>query len=349
MTKVELISVLHQFRRLVLAAVDHESWSGYESGLTENEWQELQIVINKEHQYNPWFTAQNVRSSLCGIAELLKEDELKVFANHYAFTEEPKTVAIIMAGNLPFVGFHDVLCVLLSGNKALCKLSSSDARIPLHFLTFLKNLHPELNDRIQIAVGPIKGYDAVIATGSNNTIEQLKNYFGHVPALFRKNRTSVAVLSGKETKEELEALSDDCFLYFGMGCRNVGKLFVPKDFDTNRIFEAFLIQSDLINHHKYANNYDYQRTVHLMNSIPFLDNNCFILKEEKALHAPLSIIHFERYSDLAQVQQELKQLEEEIQVVVGVGGVAFGTAQFPKVSDFADRVDTMVWLSQCFR
>lgn len=348
MTKVELLSVFHQFRRLVLAAADQNEWSGFESGLTASEWEELQVAINKEHQYNPWFTAQNVRSSLRGIATLLKEGELNTFANRYAFAAEPRTVAIIMAGNLPFVGFHDVLCVLLSGNKALCKLSSSDSRIPMYFLNYLKNMHPELTDRIQIAVGPIKGYQAVIATGSNNTIEQLKSYFGHVPSLFRKNRTSVAVLSGNETKEELEALSDDCFLYFGMGCRNVGKLYLPADFDTNRIFEAFLVKSDVINHHKYANNYDYQRTVHLMNSIPFLDNNCFILKEDNALHAPLSMIHFERYNDLTQVQQHLKQMEEEIQVVVGVGGVPFGSAQFPGVHDFADGVDTMAWLNQCF-
>lgn len=305
---------------------------------------QLKTVINKEFQYNPWFTKENVNSALCGISTMLEESELEKVFSKYPVTDSPKRVAIIMAGNIPFVGFHDVLAVLVTGNVAICKFSSEDSRIPPTLLKLLTDLNPEVKPFIEFSFGPVKNYDAVIATGSNNTINTLKDYFKDKPALFRKNRTSIAVLDGSETKEDMEKLSDDCFLYFGMGCRNVGKLLIPQDFDVNRIFEGFLKQSEVINHHKYANNYDYQRTVFLMNQVPFLDNNAFMLKEDKALHAPLSIVYFQRYSNESEVEAYISEHEEEIQAVVGKKYIPFGQAQNPGILDFADGVDTFSWL-----
>jgi hypothetical protein len=213
-------------------------------------------------------------------------------------------------------------------------------------IQLLTEIDERLKSKIQLVVGPLKSFDAVIATGSNNTIAQFETYFGKYPHIFRRNRTSIALLTGEETNEELTALGDDCFLYFGMGCRNVSKLFIPNDFNIDRLFEAFLPHSDIINHHKYGNNYDYNRTIFLMNSIPFLDNNCFMLKEDTGLHAPLSVIYYERYESLDEATAFIQSHRSELQVIVGKNQTPFGVAQTPKIDDFADDVDTMLWLNE---
>jgi len=341
-----LKKALIQFGKILNSLATSTEFAGFQSGLTESEFVQLKTVINKEFQYNPWFTKENVSSALSGISGMLEEDELDQVFSKYDKTDFPKRIAIIMAGNIPFVGFHDVLAALVTGNIAICKFSSEDSRIPPMLLKLLIELNPEIKPFVEFSFGPVKNYDAVIATGSNNTINTLKDYFKDKPALFRKNRTSIAVLDGSETREDLEKLSDDCFQYFGRGCRNVGKLLIPEDFDVNRIFEGFLKQSDVINHHKYANNYDYQRTVFLMNQIPFLDNNAFMLKEDEALHAPLSIIYFQRYSNNNEVEAYISAHNEEIQAVVGNNYIPFGQAQNPKILDFADGIDTFSWLEK---
>lgn len=345
MEKTAIIQIFEQLRKTLQLVIQNESWPGYECGLTEEEFLDFKKTINKEVQLNPWFTKENCYKALSGIVHLIEKESLESFSNKYPFAEKPKTVALIMAGNLPFVGFHDLLCTLLTGNCALCKLSSSDARIPLKIIEWMLQWNPEMKERIRISAGPIKDYDAVIATGSNNSIAQFETYFSHVPHLFRKNRTSVALLDGTESNEELEALASDCFDFFGMGCRNVSKLFVPEGFNLNRIFENFLGQTHLIQHHKYGNNYDYNRTVYLMNQIPFLDNNAFMLKEDEGLHAPLSVIFYEYYTDKKDVLNRLEALKDELQAVVGHGYIPFGKAQVPDITDFADGVDTCAWLN----
>lgn len=346
MNRTELRKGLEQFGKLLAFLGANEAYPGPISGVTEVEYVDFQSAIAKEQQHNPWFIPAHVRSALTGISRLLQSEALEQIFETYGESVHPKRVAIIMAGNVPFVGFHDVLSVLVTGNTALCKFSSSDSRIPPLLLMQLKAFLPELENRLVFCFGPLKDFDAVIATGSNNTIASLKDYFKHVPALFRKNRTSIAVLDGSETEEELRGLADDCFLFFGMGCRNVGRLFVPQGFDLNRIFEAFLPIGDIINHHKYANNYDYQRTIFLMNQIPFLDNNAFMLKEDDALHAPLSVLHYTYYGDRSEVDAFISAHEEEIQIEVGHRSIPFGKAQSPGVFDFADNVDTFDWLLQ---
>ncbi len=345
MEKNNLLQLFGQFRQCLQSIVEFDSWQGFESGITEDEYLEFRTLVNKEFQFNPWFTKENYYLGLKGLIHLLEPTKLKRFANEYSFSSSPKKVAIIMAGNIPFVGFHDLLCVLLSGNKALVKLSSSDARIPLHLIGWLLQWSPELKDSIEFAAGPVKNYNAVIATGSNNTIQQLQSYFQHVPALLRQNRTSVAVLDGSETNQELHDLANDCFQFFGMGCRNVSKLYLPEGFDTNRIFENALHFGHLIQHHKYGNNYDYYRTIYLMNQIEFLDNNVFMLKEDAGLHAPLSVIYYEYYKDIKLVKQHIEKCSNEIQAVIGHGLIPFGKAQSPEIDDFADNIDTIKWLN----
>ncbi len=283
---------------------------------------------------------------MSGIRLFLTEEKLTKFARSYSYTNQPKKVALVMAGNIPFVGFHDLLCVLLSGNHAIIKLSSSDSKIPLEIINWLYQWEPRMVDRIHIANGPMKQFDAVIATGSNNSMGYFESYFGTFPHIFRKNRTSVAVLDGTETMDELKLLSYDCFDFFGMGCRSVTKLFLPEEFSTDRIFEGFVEQKGLINHHKYGNNYDYNRTVYLMNKIPFLDNNCCLLKEDSGLHAPLSVVFYERYSDFDELKNRLTEMENELQVIVGHQFTPFGKSQSPDLEDFADHIDTMKWLNE---
>ena len=345
MEKKAIIQVFGQLGKALSAFTHNEQWPGYESGLTEEEFQSFQRLINKEVQINPWFTKENCIKALNGIVHLIEKESLESFSDSYQFTQKPKTVALIMAGNLPFVGFHDLLCVLITGNKALCKLSSSDSRIPAKLIEWMLEWNPELKDRIQVSLGPIKNYNAVIATGSNNSIAQFENYFGHVPHLFRKNRTSIALLDGSETDEELSGLASDCFDFFGMGCRNVSKLYLPAGFSLNRIFENFLGQAHLIQHHKYGNNYDYNRTIFLMNQIPFLDNNVFMLKEDEGIHAPLSVIYYEFYEEKELILNKLNSMKEELQAIVGHDFIPFGKAQAPDITDFADGVDTCKWLN----
>jgi hypothetical protein len=339
-----MVNGLIQFGKLLQNLGQNAAYPGFYSGVTESEYLEIQHAINKEQQFNPWFTKENICSALSGISRMLQPEELDKVIRNYGEVGSPKKVAIIMAGNIPFVGFHDVLAVLLTGNSAVCKFSSSDSRIPPLLLSKLIEFVPELRERLIFSFGPLKEYDAVIATGSNNTIAGLSTYFKHVPALFRKNRTSIAVLDGTETKEELAMLADDCFMYFGMGCRNVGKLFLPEDFEINRIFEAFLSYGDIINHHKYANNYDYQRTIFLMNQVAFLDNNSFMMKEDEGLHAPLSMLFYSRYKNRGEVDAFIADHTDEIQIEVSHAAVPFGLAQSPGILDFADGVDTFGWL-----
>jgi hypothetical protein len=342
--KEQSIQILRRLGDLFAALGQEQPWSGYGTGLTEEEYSGLQQLIGKVNIYNPWFTKPSVLTALRSLGEMLKADSLLPFAEKYGETSLPKRVAIIMAGNLPLVGFHDLMCVLLSGHTAVCKLSSNDAHLLPAFTDVLKKWDPEVAGRIEWTVGPVKHIEAVIATGSDNSANYFEQYFGKYPHIFRRNRTSVAVLSGDETEEELQGLGADMFRYFGLGCRNVSKLFVPQDFDLNRVFEAIVGEGEIIHHHKYANNYDYNRTIYLMNSVPFLDNNFCMLKEDDGLFSPLSVFYVDRYASLSEVELFLLEHKDSIQTVVGSGYQPIGKAQEPAIDDYADGIDTMEWL-----
>lgn len=293
---------------------------------------------------NPWFTQENMKFCLAQWGKILTIENLEKWLKSYPYTENPKKIGIVMAGNIPLVGFHDLVSVLFSGNHAMVKTSSKDQVLMEFVLNYLKEFDDDLNDSIQ-KVERLGKVDAVIATGSNNTARYFEYYFKEIPHIIRKNRTSVAVLNGNESETELKNLGEDIFRYFGLGCRNVTKLYLPEGYNTDLIFEAFYDWNPIINHTKYANNYDYNRAIYLMEQQAFLDNNFLILKESKEFHSPIGVVHFEYYQNLDEVKKELESHQEKIQCVVGNGfEIPFGQTQKPSLTDYADGVDTMEFL-----
>lgn len=308
---------------------------------------EFESVIKKSEIENPWFTIENQKFALKQWSDLLTEDNLKPWLSNYTPSKTIKKVGLILAGNIPLVGWHDVISVVLSNHIPLIKLSSKDKQM-IPFL--LKKWKEFSENEIEYEfVDRLTDFDAVIATGSNNTARYLEYYFKNHLSIIRKNRTSVAVIKGEETEEELKLLAQDIFQYFGLGCRNVTRLFIPDDFVIDRVFESFIDFKEIINHHKYANNYDYNRAVYLLNQDQFWDNNFVMLKEDEKLFSPLSVIHFSRYSSLDDVKDFINENEENIQCVVGKDDLGFdtiyfGEAQNPGLDTYADNVDTMKFL-----
>lgn len=321
------------------------AWSGFDSGVTEEEFEKVENTIRKQVHFNGWFTEALVRKSFRNLSQWLTKVQLEDWISKYTFSESPKTIAVIMAGNIPLVGFHDFISVLLSGNKIQCKLSSEDNKLLPTLFKYLVQFEPELEKRIEFSDRNLKGFDAVIATGSNSSIAQFENYFSKYPCLFRHNRTSLAVLDGTETKEELQALGEDILDYFGRGCRNVTHLLIPPSFDLNHFFEAIVIHGEVINNKKYGNNYDYNKTIHLMNLETFLDNNFLLLKENDQLFSPLAMLHYHFYTEKSEVESYISNHKDAIQCIVGHEFLPFGTAQCPKLEDYADNFDTMLWLN----
>lgn len=312
--------------------------------------QNLKEIVARAGHHNGWFTEDSVLFSLRQWGELLSEQNIKDWLGNYSFQtkSEPKTVGIVMAGNIPLVGFHDFLSVLLSGNKVLVKLSSNDKVLLPYLSNFLIEEEPSLADKIEFVDGKLENFDAVIATGSNNTGRYFEYYFGKKPNIIRKNRNSVAVLTGRESEEELKALGDDIFRYYGLGCRNVSKIYVPKEYDFDGLFNTLFHYKDIINQHKYANNYDYNKAVYLMSEFKILDNGFLILKEDDSLTSPISALFYSYYDDESTLRKKLQEMEEQIQCVVSRDAkgndVNFGDTQKPSLNDYADGIDTMEFL-----
>lgn len=346
MKKEELINAFSQLGKIMSNVGQNAPWSGYDYGLTENELDEINELIARQVFHNGWFTEELVRKSILNLGAWLNREELTAWTANYSFSSTPKNVAVIMAGNIPMVGFHDFLCVLLSGNKIICKLSSEDKQLLPLFVKHLIQIEPALASYISFSDRNLKGFDAVIATGGNNSLAHFEQYFSKYPHLFRHNRTSLAVLNGQESKEDLSLLGKDILDYFGRGCRNVTHLLLPEGFELNRFFEAIVDQGDLINNKKYGNNYDYNKAIHLMNQAVFLDNNFLLLKESDMLFSPLAMLHYHFYKDERDVPAYLELHKNDIQCIVGNNFIPFGKAQCPSLSDYADNVDTMKWLNQ---
>lgn len=302
--------------------------------------------ITRARLMNPWFKDENTRAQLSALGGRLNEVELLDWLSRYEISSsKEKTVAIIMAGNIPLVGFHDVLCALLCGFKVKAKLSSDDSILLPSLMKIWSHTHPSLSGSVEFVEGKLEGFDAVIATGSNNSARYFHQYFDNYPHLIRKNRTSVAVLQGNETEEELKQLGDDVFRYFGLGCRNVTKVFIPQDFNLDQLFEAFYDHKEIIDHNKYVNNYDYHKALWLMNKEELLDNGFLLVKEEKErLVSPVGSLFTQRYASINEVEQLLESRSDEIQCVVGKEYVPFGKAQEPALDDYADGIDTIQFL-----
>ncbi len=326
---------------------ESKSYSSKVSSLTEEEYAEVNEVIAREFHYNGWFTEDSIRQAFREISAWLTADKLTDWTNNYANNDHMKNIAVIMAGNIPLVGFHDFLCVLLSGHQVICKQSSEDARLLPALVKLLVLFEPDLAERIRFSERKLVDYQAVIATGSNNSMLHFEQYFSHVPHLFRGQRTSVAVLTGNESKQELKALGVDCLTYFGRGCRNVTHLLFPEGFDLNRFFEAIVDLSDVVNNKKYGNNYDYNKAVHLMSLSKFLDNNFLLMKESDQLFSPLSMLHYQYYQRPEETNSFLDANRSQIQCIVGQEFIPFGQAQCPSLMDYPDGMDTMEFLATC--
>ncbi len=320
--------------------------------LNDPYFNKLYQQIESAVHYNGWFTKDNILFAIDQWSKALTDENLSSWVKEYDFSNsEEKTVAIIMAGNIPMVGFHDFISVLISGNKVIGKLSSNDKWILPILAEYLIALNPGYKEKISFTEGRLTEFDAVIATGSNNTARYFEYYFANKPSIIRKNRNSVAVLDGNESKEDLELLGRDIFRYFGLGCRNVSKLYVPENYDFDAFYKAIDSWYDyLMNHAKYANNYDYNKAVYLMSEFKFLDNGFLMLKEDENFGSPIATVFYEIYQSKEKLEQELQQKRENLQCIVGnnFGGEAipFGTTQLPALSDFADNVNTLAFLEK---
>lgn len=307
-------------------------------------------LIQLSQSHNGWYTPEQVFFALESWAEALTEDNLDKWLSKYDLsTVAPKKVALILAGNIPLVGFHDFLSVLISGHDVLIKTSSNDQHLLPFLAKYIIASEPTFKDKITFVEGKLEGFDAVIATGSNNTARYFEYYFKDKPSIIRRNRNSIAVLNGKETKEELIALGEDIFRYFGLGCRNVSKLFVPKGYSFDSFFEAIFEYQDVIHYEKYANNYDYNKAVFLMSNFKLLDNGFLTLKEDSSYGSPISSIFYEKYENLDDLEKRLEKESEQIQCIVSnnlvKNSIGFGTTQKPNLWDYADNVDTISFLS----
>jgi hypothetical protein len=321
--------------------------------LNEMFYDDFSQLLSSVNIYNPWFTEGNVRNAVGAIAASLNETELTAWLKPYIADigkKKPLTVAVIMAGNIPLVGFHDMLCVLMSGNRFIGKLSSEDKLLLPFIGKVLIAIEPNFKDCIEYTENKLKDIDAVIATGSNNSARYFEYYFGKYPHIIRKNRNSVAVLTGKENVQDLRRLGEDIFRYFGLGCRNVSKLFVPEGYNFDQFYGALVDHGDVVQNNKYMNNYEYNRTVYLMSSDPtLLDNNFLLLKESQDYSSPVGVLYYEYYNDLNELNQKLKDDKDQIQCIVSESSeiensLPLGTAQCPSLSDYADGVDTMKFL-----
>lgn len=306
----------------------------------------LDRVVNLAEHKNSWFTLDNVLFSLDQWGDLLEESSLMNWLSHYPkLNQKSKRILLILAGNIPLVGFHDFLVCYLSGNDCLIKTSSTDQVLLKYLIEFLLEKVPEDKNAIILTEEIVKEYDAVIATGSDNTARYFNHYFAHKPHIIRRNRNSIAVLNGEESTLELKQLGEDIFRYYGLGCRSVSKIYVPKEYNFDLLFNALFEYKDHIYLEKYANNYDYNKAVYLMSEFKILDNGFLILKEDESLSSPIGSLFYQTYESKEEILEIINQRKEAIQCVVSKDllkeEVAFGSTQKPSLTDYADGVDTL--------
>lgn len=301
---------------------------------------------NYSKHYNAWFTKESVLFALNDWSKALQQDKLTEWLSAYDIPDQfnNKTVGVVMAGNIPMVGFHDYLSILMSGYVLLAKLSSDDEILIPLLHDILSVFEPEMKNRALFTKGQIKNFDAIIATGSDNTSRYFDFYFSKYPNIIRRNRSGVAVLNGKETEKDLDGLVADMLTYFGLGCRSISKLYIPEGYEFKALFHALEKKEKVSQHHKFFNNYEYNKAIYLVNKDRHRDIGFLLFKEDQALSSPISVIYFQEYSDSKEVEKELKNHKEEIQCIMGHGFIPFGESQHPRLSDYADNVDTMDFL-----
>ena len=340
---IELGNFLSQFRRDGIVPKDNvRNNARFFEGFKEE--------IERAIHYNGWFTQDNILFNLEGWSASLTQENLDKWLKPYNFEDiNPKTVGIILAGNIPLVGLHDFISVLISGHKVLVKQSSNDMKLLPILAEYLIALDPYYKTKIEFTEGRMNKFEAVIATGSNNTSRYFEYYFANKSAIIRKNRNSVAVLTGEETVEDLENLAHDIFRYFGLGCRSVSKLYVPENYNFESFYKAIQQPwSSLMNHAKYANNYDYNKAVYLMSEFKMLDNGFLVLKEDNSFGSPIATLFYETYTDKKSLKLILQENKENLQCVVAKNlldsEINFGKTQYPELWDYADSIDTLAFL-----
>lgn len=313
---------------------------------------ELHQSIQAASQFNPWFTQASIASAFEALGEILIEENITNWLNSYSQQRDVKAkkIAVVMAGNIPIVGFHDFMCVLLSGNYFIGKLSGDDKILLPALAEVLCQTEPEFRTRIHFTENTLKDFDAIIATGSNNTARFFEYYFAKYPHIIRKNRNGVALLNGNEDEKTMKNLGTDICSYFGLGCRNVSKVFIPTGYAPEKLFDAIEPYRVALNDHfKYMNNYSYQRSILLLNQTHHLDNGVFILTESQNYASPIAVLNYEFYEDLNAIKQKLVLDNELIQCIAteaftGDKTVNFGDTQQPGLGDYADGIDTMKFL-----
>lgn len=313
--------------------------------------EELEKAIQRAYLNNNWFTEESCKMQLHTIATAYLDGvKLHNWVKNYTLLYEDKLptkiVGIVCAGNLPLVGFHDILSVLICGYTAQIKLSEKDKELPLFLLQKLIGIQPMFASLINI-VSKLENFDAIIATGTNQTATHFKTYFNKYQHIIRSHRNGIAILIGTETEEDLFNLGKDVFSYFGLGCRNVSLLFVPKKYDFTSLIKAWQAFKDiLMNHNSYRNNLDYQRTIYLMKQTPMIDIDFVNMTENNSLYSPVSCLHYTYYDEINDVYTYINKHEMKIQCIMGKDYFAFGKSQLPKLDDYADNTDTLAFLTQ---
>ena len=347
---MNIVNRINAFAKLgdILRNPDISLYHSFNSEITQ-----LHNLVLSSKNYNPWFTPENVKNAISAVGASLKTSNIEKWICTYYKNDldipKPKTVGVVMAGNIPLVGFHDFISVLMSGHKILAKLSSDDKNLLPLIAKILVKIEPEFANRIEFTSDKLENFDAIIATGSNNTSRYFEYYFGKYPHIIRKNRSGVAVLNGNETSSELHELGKDIFSYFGLGCRNVSKLFVPEGYSFDKFFQSIEGYKNVINHSKYVNNYDYNKSIYLVNKVVHLDNGFLLLKEDIAYSSPISVLYYEEYKDTGVMYNTIQANQEQIQCVVSIDKkithcIPPGQSQMPELWDYADGVDTIKFI-----
>lgn len=328
-----------------------KAWATVGSILSNLRPEEKSQIIEQAQAENPWFTEDNIHQAIQGVIRYLDESKLRQWTKDLPETvPNPRKVGVVMAGNIPLVGFHDLLTVLISGHILMAKLSSKDTFLIRYIAGLLHEIEPRFQDHT-IFAERLNGADAIIATGSDNSSKYFEYYFAHIPHIIRKNRSSCAVLNGNETDEDFIALGRDIFLYFGLGCRNVSKIYVPEGYNFSQLIEPLSAYSNVLYHHKYSNNYDYNKSIYLVNREPHYDSGFALFRKSSSLVSPISVIYYEEYSDQLMLNQIITANLDKIQCIVSKEGwyadsLEFGKAQEPELWDYADGVNTLAFLQQ---